>query len=321
MTEPDFSGVEPTRLVEARRRIAVIERYLDLTRPTGSDTVAAAESLGMTRWQFTRLVSAWRNHRDPTMMVRSRTGQSSRDYGVDGQAKRIASEEIRRVGMRAEISNVAPAVEAACGKLGIKPPSRPTIYNQILVERREGSLSFDGPACIVIGRMWFQLPMAEDDGAIPSALVAVALPERVILAYDVTTARHTPASLVMVLDSILNRATPLGPNRELLLDRDDRAAGADVLAAHDLRRIPPSRLSPQRLLAQAFGDALGFLRPVYRRGGALAKPAYVMGSHDQPLSAEVARAVIADAVAASNATRAEVGLFSIASSQSRNHGR
>lgn len=317
MSEPDFSGVEPTRLVEARRRIAVIEQYLDLTRPAGSDTVAAAGSLGMTRWQFTRLVSAWRNHRDPTMMVRSRTGQSSRDYGVDGQAKRIASEEIRRVGMRAEISNVAPAVEAACGELGIKAPSRPTIYNQILAERREGGLRFDGPDCVVVGRMWFQLPMVEDGAAIPCALVAVALPERAIIAYNVTTVRHAPASLVTILDSILNRATPLGPNRELLLDHDDRAAGADVLARHNLDRVGPSRQSPQRFLAQALGDAVGSLRPVYRRGGALAKPSYVMGSHDRPLTELMARDVIADAVAANNATRAEVGPFSIKSSESR----
>ncbi|WP_133366506.1 hypothetical protein [Qipengyuania sediminis] len=317
MTEPDFSGVEPTRLVEARRRIAVIERYLDLTRPTGSDTVAAAESLGMTRWQFTRLVSAWRNHRDPTMMVRSRTGQSSRDYGVNGQAKRIAGEEIRRVGMRAEISNVAPAVEAACGKLGIRAPSRPTIYNHILCERREGRLRFDGSPCIVIGRIWFQLPMEEDGATLPHALVAVALPERAILAYHIATSRLAPASVSTVLDRLLNRATRLGPGRELILDREDRAAGAAVLSRHKMDCVTPSRQSPQRLLAQALGDAVGALRPVYRPGGALAKPRYVMGSHDRALTEQMARAAIVDAIAGSNDTRAEVGRFSILTSQKK----
>ncbi len=317
MSEPDFSGVEPTRLVEARRRIAAIEQYLDLARPSGNDTVAAAASLDMTRWQFTRLVTAWRNHRDPAMLVRSRTGQSRRDYGMDSQAKRIAVDEIRRVGMGAEISNVAPAVEAACRKLGIRPPSRPTIYNHILSERREGKLRFDGSPCIVIGRIWFQLPMEGNDATIPCALVAVALPERAILAHDIATSRLVPASLANVLDGLLDRATPLGPGRELILDRDDLAAGAAVLARQEMDCFAPSRRSPQRLIAQALGDAVGPLRPVYRRGGAVAKPGYVMGSHDRPLTDQMARAAIVDAIAASNDTRAEVGRFSFLASQDK----
>lgn len=318
MKEPDFSGVEPTRLVEVHRRIATIERYIDLKRPSGSDTVAAAASLGMTRWQFTRLVAAWRNHRDPTMLVRSRTGQSHRDYGVDALAKRITIDEIRRVGMGAEISNVAPAVEATCEKRSIKPPSRPTIYNQILSERRKGGLRFDGSPCIVIGRIWFQLPIKADYSTLPCALVALALPERAILAYDIATSRLAPASLAIVLNELLDRATPFGSGRELLLDRDDSAASADVLDRHGLDRVAPSQRSPQRLLAQALGDAVGNLRPIYKRGGALAKPGYVMGSHDRALTEEMARAVIADAIAASNCTRAEVGFFSIAGNQRTN---
>lgn len=114
MNEPDFSGVEPTRLAEARRRIGVIEDYLAIEGPSGERTQAAAEKLGLTRWQFMRLTHAWRDHRDPAMLVKSRTGPTRRDYGIDTKAKQIALEVIREVGIGAEISNVAPDIESVC---------------------------------------------------------------------------------------------------------------------------------------------------------------------------------------------------------------
>lgn len=312
MTKPDFSGVEPTRVAEALRRIKTIENYLDIERPGAEQTAAAAESLQLTRWTFARLVKSWRDHRDPTMMVKSRTGPSKRDYGIDVRAKRIAKEEIQKVGFSAELSNVAPAIEAACNKLAIKPPSRPTIYNYILAERREGTLRFDRLPCVVIGRMWFHLPLEETAAnAMPCALLGVALPERIVIAHAISASKYSPPSIVKVLSEVLDASNGEGVCKELLLDSVDRAAASSMIAARDLSGIASCKLSLQRLLAQAFGDQISLLQPIYRRGGALVKPKYVMGSHDQSLDADAAVSVIEEAIALSNSARGELGPYSI----------
>ncbi|OBX18957.1 hypothetical protein A9995_10505 [Erythrobacter sp. QSSC1-22B] len=315
MTEPDFSGVEPTRLLEVHRRVSVIEDYLDIERPSGKQTVAAANSLGLTRWQFTRLAKAWRDHRNPTMLVKSKTGPSRRDYGIDERAKRIAHEEITKAGMGAEISNVAPMIEAACRNIGINPPSKPTIYNYILQERREGNLRFDRPPCLIIGRMWFHLPLQDSAvNTMPCALLAVALPERAIVAHSISTQRALPSSVPQLLGDLFDQSNVEGESRELLMDSTDYAAGSVSLTERGHNDIIPSRVSMQRILAQAFGDRLGQLQPVYRRGSALAKPKYVMGIHDKPITRDAAVTVIEKAIAANNGERGEVAVYSISGS-------
>ncbi len=312
MNEPDFSGVMPTRLEEALRRIKVIEAYLAIELPTGNDTVAAAEKLGISRWAFTRLAKSWRNHRDPALLVRSQNGPSRRDYGIAEQAKEIALRIIHDKGMEAEISNVAPVVEEACRNAGLTPPSRPTIYNYILAERSGGALKFNQDACVLIGRMWFQLPM-QDKGLneMPCALLAVSLPERVVLAHAISAQRDKPPSVQEVSRTLIDRASNGGALRDIVMDRLDAKIAGPVFSELGYLAPKPSRLSPQRLLARAFGDRMGELKPVYHSSGALAKPPYTMGRHDKPLTVGAAVAVIEAAIESSNAMRDPVMPFNL----------
>lgn len=312
MKKPDFSGVEPTRLAEARRRIGVIEGYLAIEGPNGEQTNAAAEKLGLTRWQFMRLTHAWRDHRDPAMLVKSRTGPSKRDYGIDTKAKQVALEVIRKLGMGAEISNAAPEIERICEAEGIEPPSRPTIYNYILAERRQGDLRVDGPPCLVVGRMWFHLPLTESAAnSMPCLLAVAALPERIIVSYSISLRRDAPPSVVQALRDLFDQASSDGETRELLMSAVDRTAAMPILSSRNGLEIPRAKDSMQRMLAQAFGDGLGKLRPVYRRGSALVKPKYTMGAHDRPLTDVGAVAVIEQAIEANNSRRQELAPFSI----------
>lgn len=312
MSKPDFSGVMPTRMAEAQRRIRVIEGYLAIQQPSGDDTVAAARELGISRWTFTRLATSWRNHRDPAMLVRSPTGKARRDYGIDRQAKAIAIKAIQKAGFTAELSAVAPVVERECQTAGIKPPSRPTIYNYILAERRAGKLRFDETPCLVIGRIWFHLPIeGYPRNEMPCALVAVAMPERFILAYEVAVSRETPPSVAKVAEDLCNLFAGQAPQRTLVIERIDRMAVSGVFAAHNLSASRRRSQSPQKILAQAFGDKLGELKPVYRAGSASAKPKYVMGRHDKPLSPSAATALIEAAIQSSNAVRQQPAPFSL----------
>lgn len=312
MNEPDFSGVEPTRLAEACRRIEVVEAYLRIERPSGRQTIEAADSLGLSRWALMRLAQAWRDHRDPTMMVKSKRGPSTRDYGIDERSKAITREEIRKIGMRADLSNVAPAVEGACAKLGIIPPSRPTIYNYILAERREGTLLYGRPPCLLIARMWFHLPSISDETTdLPCAILGVSLPERLVVAFSISTRREAPPQIGPVLGPILAASSDTGQSRDLLISGRDRISGAGVLKQYGRQDIPTCRSSLQRLLAQAFGDRLGNLVPVYRPIAASSKPKYVMGRHDHPLNEAEAVLAISQAIKASNALRSALPPYRI----------
>lgn len=312
MNNPDFSGVEPTRLAEARRRIAVVEKYLAIDRPCGRQTIKAADSLGLSRWAFMRLAQSWRDHRDPAMLVKSKRGPSARDYGIDERSKAITREEIRKVGMHADLSNVAPAVEAACAKLGIVPPTRPTIYNYILAERREGALRYDRPPCLLIARMWFQLPSIGDEASdLPCAILGVSLPERVVVAFSISTRREAPPQVEPVLRFLLAASKGEGQPRNLLISGRDRICGAGLLKEYGRQDIPTCKLSLQRLLAQAFGDRLGNLVPIYRPIAASSKPKYVMGRHDHPLTQHEAMLTIKEAIKTSNALRAALPPYRI----------
>ena len=45
MSEPDFSGIDPLRVPEARRRVATIEKFLELPAPTAADSQRFANSI------------------------------------------------------------------------------------------------------------------------------------------------------------------------------------------------------------------------------------------------------------------------------------
>ena len=45
MPEPDFAGIEPARVPEAKRRLAAIDKYLSLPSPTGEDAIRLARSI------------------------------------------------------------------------------------------------------------------------------------------------------------------------------------------------------------------------------------------------------------------------------------
>jgi hypothetical protein len=316
MSKPDFSGVMPTRMAEAQRRIRVIEGYLAIQQPRGDDTVAAARELGISRWTFTRLATSWRNHRDPALLVRSPTGQTRRDYGIDRQAKAITIKAIQEAGFTAELSTVVPVVERDCHAAGIKPPSRPTIYNYILAERRAGQLRFDETPCMVIGRMWFHIPLlGGTPNELPCALLAVALPERLVLAHAISPDRDSPPQINALIRDLLAKTSNGADPRNMLLDRLDAKAADEVLAQRGIKAPKAAKHSPQKILARAFGDKLGELHPIYHPIGALTKPKYVMGRHDQPLCAPAAVSVIEAAIDVSNDLREKVAPFSLGNSE------
>lgn len=300
MSEPDFSSIEPSRVPEARRRIAAIEEYIAIRDATTADAVRISERIGLSRWQLQRLARAWREHRDPKMVVGGRRGPSSRDYGINPRAAAIADEEIRAAGSRAELATVAPAIERRCRDAGLTPPSRATIWTQVRKARKAAAATTPGPGRILIGRMWFHMPVEDrpaDD--MPVLLAAVLLPERRIIAHRISVDASAPPPVGDLLGEVAAARTSGAFVRHLDIDAEDLRAARSALTAAGIGRIKPHHRSVQREMSQTFAGELDTLRGIHRR--AAARP----GSRrttlkDRPLPAADAIAAIRAAVKAHN---------------------
>lgn len=316
MIEPDFSGIDPLRVPEARRRIAALNEYLDLPNPTTADAKRISARIGLSRWQFQRLARVWREHRRPELLVVGRRGTSARDYGIAPRAAEITREEIAKAGPDAELSTVAPEVERRCRAEGVMPLARPTIWKYIRKARSTGAAAA-GPPRIIIGRMWFHLPVTVlPDGApgtdMPTLLVALALPERVILAHCISVDDRHPPSVGDLVTGLLSGRSPDAPARPLLMDADDRRMAESALSDSGMAGIRPHYRSLQRQVSRAFGGKLGRLEALYQRGHARPRTRRVIQRQDERISPETAQAVIEEAIQASNAAACDaVPLFNI----------
>ncbi len=299
MSEPDFSGIDPLRVPEARRRVAAIEAYLALPNPTSADTTRFGSSIGLSRVQFGRLARVWRDHRDARLLVIGKRGAATRDYGIDPRATEIATEVIREAGTGATLARIAPEIERRCAEAVVSAPARSTINNWIRAARAGTT---EGPLRIVVGRMWFHLPVAGmPASAMPTLLAAVALPERIVLAHAVSTDPSTPPSVSELIDRLTAVRTSDAPLRPLLLDSDDRRMAADALDRAGLGATRSHNRSVQRELSKAFAGRLGPLPVIHQRSMARPATKRVISRQDQPLTAEDVVTTIADAVDAHNA--------------------
>jgi len=302
MYEPDFSGIDPLRVPEARRRIAALDAYLALPSPRTSDTERFAGGIGLSRNQFGRLARVWRDHRDARLLVIGKRGAATRDYGLDPRAVAIANEVIAGAGATATLAWTAPEIERRCAEIGAPAPSRQTIYNYIRAARVAAPAGIEGPPRVVVGRVWFHLPISGMPAmAMPTLLAAVLLPERLILAHAISLDPQAPPSVGDLIDAVSRSRTPGAPPRPLLLDPDDRRAAAAALDRAGLGRTRSHDRSVQRELSQAFAGRLGSLAVIHQRGMARPATKRVIKRQDEPLTAEDAVAAIEAAIAANNA--------------------
>lgn len=301
MDEPDFSGIDPLRLPEARRRVALIEEYMALPSKTTADAVAFGARIGLSRFQFARLVRAWREHRQPRLLVVGRRGPATRDYGIDPRAAEIARGALEESGPDAELATVAPVVEARCAEAGVTPPSRPTLWTWLRKARAAGATPAGGPPRIVVGRLWFHLPVIDAaPGDMPTALVAMLLPERRIVAHLASADEARPPAVADLVDLLVAGAAPGAPARPLLIEADDRRMADSALARSGLGGVRPHARSVQREIGRAVGGRLGTLAALHRRGSARPETRRVVQRQDERIAPAAALAAIDAAVAAHN---------------------
>ncbi|MFD1949462.1 hypothetical protein ACFSGX_01610 [Sphingomonas arantia] len=272
MSEPDFSGIDPLRVPEARRRIAAINEYLALPDSTNADAVRIAGTIGLSRWQFQRLARAWRDHRNPSLIVVGKRGPSARDYGIDPRGAEIARDVIDGAYRDATPTAISIEIERRCGMEEVTPPSRPTVWAWVRRSRADSEGAIPGPGRIVIGRIWFHLPVeGQPAGAMPTLLAAVLLPERTIVAHRISTDPAHPPSVSDIVSDVAGLCTAGAGARHLVMEGDDRRAAGPALDDAGLCATGGEAHGPQAELSRAFGGRLTTLPAIHRR--ARARPA------------------------------------------------
>lgn len=287
----DMSGVDPARLNEARRRVAILSQFTALKRPSLALRTEFAQRLGLSVSQFLMLARVWRLTKNPAAIPGSQSRNARAGVRrLPTRAIKIMHEAIDAVGPTTRRKEVLAEVAQRCAAESVAPPSASTISNALADARArmDGATAF-APE-ILIDECVARLPVARGKLIVmPRLLLAIALPERRIVAAEVS----------------VDSATPPSPARlAAALD----AAGAPVAALP--RRAPHhpdldvgNGASPvgQPSLSRVLGNRLGDL-PILHRAS-MAKPGARLAAarHASPLGTRDAAELIAAAVAAHNA--------------------
>lgn len=261
----DLSGIDPVRVPEARRRIDAIHTYTALKNPTTADAVRIGKSIGLSRWRFVRLVAAWRLHSDAKLLVMDRRNDSGPASSISPDAAGIMEAVIREADTGTTLRSIAERIKARCADVGLDAPAQPTVWREMRKMQAVGNLPVSGPPRIVIGRMWFHLPVeGQRPGTMPVALIAVMLPERLIVTRRVSVDPDAPPAVEALVDDVAGCQEAGGEARSLLIGSDDWAAAATTLGAIGLSDVRPCRRSLQIEMSKAFGGKLGQLRVAFR---------------------------------------------------------
>jgi len=309
MKDIDLSGVDPLRRREARRRVEILNRFLAIDSPTTADAARHAEEIGIGVPQFYRLAKAWRIHRDPGSVGAGKVGtRRTRRDGIDPLAKSIVSAVIADVGADAPHEEISIEVVRRCEAAGVRPPSRGVLWTYVMDCRATSPINTGQPRRVVLGRVWAKLPTRHaEDEIFPEMVLALLLPDRLILGTDISCnpARKASASLALAR-AFASMSTNFSPV-EVLVEAGD----ADEVAPVHLGRLgtmpQPYKASVSRLLSANLGRRIGGLGLLYRqhtaKTGRLLSARSTSAIECELAIAEIERSVLAHNEVLTNAAR------------------
>jgi hypothetical protein len=311
MTETlDLSGAHPAHWPEARRRIAVIRRFLALKKPTARDLAHDAADLSMSADQFRRLVKAWSRYGDAGRLPGIRPARPLKRHThnlISPSTSSIISAVIRQMPEDAASTDIFDAVVLRCVAEAAATPSLGTVCAAMMDERarRNARGEHTTPAKLVVGACWVAVPF-EVNGRIvmPRLSLAVLAPLGHVVAWkwDGSDDRRFEvlADAICSISDETAESLPIRahlPDVPLAWSLGDRLREAGAFVEHGL--IGTLGASD---VAAIIGKRIGDLRLVLR-----ARPEHatrlLRDRQDQPVSSEDMSEVIGLAIDRHNAER------------------
>lgn len=148
---------------EARRRAAILARYVELALPDEADDERFAAELGLSTESLARLAATWRSHRDPDMLIGSGVRVNRRkaasdadamaaDVDLDGVHPSRRRATLRRVrAIQGYLAGSGGSSEAVARRLGVSPTYFQRLVRIWLLHKRASALP---GANVVTTRTW-----------------------------------------------------------------------------------------------------------------------------------------------------------------------
>ncbi|MDR6145972.1 hypothetical protein QE363_001765 [Sphingomonas sp. SORGH_AS870] len=176
--EIDLTGVDPARWPEIRRRVAILDEYVKLWRPTEKVRKDYAKRMGVALSTFMNIARIWRESRSAASLPGARAGNRLPSVRrIDQRSVEIMREAITDLGPSSRRVDVLNEVERRCTAAGIARPSNSTITNLLDKMRGNTDATMDLAPEILIDEFAVKLPAGRgNDVYMPHVLVAVALP-------------------------------------------------------------------------------------------------------------------------------------------------
>lgn len=293
----DLTGVDPARWPEIRRRVAILEEFALLRRPPAEVRQHFAQRIGLSVSQFMHLARVWRNGKCAADI----TGARSR---IDGQKSRripLRSVEIMReviddLGVVARRKDVLSEVVSRCESERIKPPSNSTVSNMLAEARAAANDEVDLEPEMLIDEISIKLPVITDkDIVMPRVLVAFILPQRRIVAAEISCDQKRPTSTARLMKAIQEESSDGGLPLRL---RAPHCAASEREAIGALSRDKSVGLPA---LGRILGNTLGDLKIIYQASKARPGSRLVDARHAAPIGPEDAERAIRRAINTHNA--------------------
>lgn len=292
--DPDLSGVDPLKLTEIRRRVAVVRSYLRIAEPDENDRAEHASKLNLSINQFLALVRAWSLQEKPSALSGSGASKGSpRPKGrrnLPVASKTAAQEVIAAADANASLIEIVDRVAKRCGKLGVATPSRSTIWN-MLMEARRASPGTDNHAT-VISRCHVKLPVQMARQLVfPDITLAVSEANGEIIF-------ASPGGFdANKLTEAIKNGLLTGPFK---IDSEIAAS----LQLPEMVDFQPIKATAARTAtARILGRGIGSLDLIYQRSRSREPHELLRSKKDAPLSSEDAFRIIVEQIDAHNAAR------------------
>ena len=317
MNDIDLSGVEPRRWPEIRRRVAILCEYVAIDEPTGETTKRFAQRMGVGLSSFYALARIWRDTHDASKIHGARRGDRKRrafnmHRNLPKEALAIVAATIDRVGVWSRDGAIYEEVGRSIAEAGLQPVSKETTRLFLLRARSKSSTPSDMKPAILIERCVLKLPLAHGGTAVlPQAILAIALPENIVIAWRLGT-DDDPPSVSDLVNQVVALGSPGSPGRPL----SGPSLASDELAQID---FPVERTSRRMRLRLALGANLGGVDFVTQISRAVSAASLVHGRLDLLMSRQEVESALEDAIARHNAGKGRMPPFSVATTVANAH--
>ena len=295
-SELDLSGVDPLRLVEIRRRVAVVKSYLQIKAPNEADRRKHAFELDLSVNQFLALVRAWSQQQKASAISGAGTAKGSPRPGgrraLPTASKATARQVIGEADTNSSLVEIVRLVRQRCEAIGVSPPSRSTIWNMVMEARRNDPGTEDRGT--LVSRCHVRLPV-KIDAEIEFPMLTLALD------------RGSGAIVLAALDDALSLAPYLadaveaGTIAEPVTVDEELTERIQTMKVTSLKRVPATAARTET--ARILGRGVGSLDLIYQHSRARRPEDMLRSRKDAALSEEDAARIIVEQLDAHNAAR------------------